>query len=253
MADTDSTPFFSDSPDLGADGTLDAALDTALAAPEPEADDDADTDEYEGEASPDESLDDGSSPEPDERESTRKLKAELDALRAERAEIESFKQAQAQAQAEHYWNSQWQGIQSGYAQAEQRIYAEAQKAYDPAAYVRERMAQLNQWRDGATATYYQQREQSLWQFAARQAVPGYAQEVARHYRLNKDDAKRLLKFPPEMMPQIAEELKAIRQNRKSAVAMKQAANPAPGSGTARTGSRRPESLDDLIDGLFAGR
>lgn len=166
------------------------------------------------------------------------VEAELRALRAQRDQIEQYQRQVAQQQAEQYWNGQWQRIEAGYAQEQQKIYAEAEKAYDPAAFVRERMTALNQWKNQATTNYYAQREQAVWSFAAQQAVPGYAREVAKHYGLDADDTQRLLKFPPDLMPQMAEELRSIRQDKRSAVAARTAANnPAPGSGAGRAGRK----------------
>lgn len=183
------------------------------------------------------SLDAGESPEP-ERTVPPEVQAELNALRAQRDQIEQYQRQQAQAQAEQYWNGQWQRIEAGYAQAQQQIYAEAEKAYDPAAFVRERMTALNQWKNQQTTNYYAQREQAVWQFAAQQAVPGYAREVAKHYGLDDADTQRLLKFPPDLMPQMAEELRAIRQDKRSVAAARTAANtPAPGSGQGRAGRK----------------
>lgn len=189
-----------------------------------------DTESMEGEANPPDSLDADDSPEP-ERTIPPEVEAELNALRAQREQIEQFQRAQAEQQAQAYWANAWSRIESAYAGEQQKIYAEAEKAYDPAAFIRERMGALESWKQQQTATYYRQREQAVWQFAAQQAVPGYAKVVADHYQLDESDRQRLLKFPPDLMPQIAEELRTIRQEKRKVTAAAVAANnPAPGSG-----------------------
>lgn len=222
-----------DTPMYDADGEPAAALDS-------EPDDAADAETLgatEGMIgdSPQASLDAADSPEPD-RVIPPEVEAELRALRAQREQWDQQQRAQAKAQAEQYWAGAWNQIEQGYATEQQKIYAESEKAYDPSAFVRERMTALNAWKTQATQNYYQQREQAVWQFAAQQAIPGYANVVAQHYGLDADDTKRLMKFPPELMPQMAEELRAIRQDKRSfAAAQKAANNPAPGSGAGRAG------------------
>lgn len=196
-----------------------------------------DTESMEGEANPLDLLNADDSPEP-EPTIPPEVEAELNALRAQRDQIEQYQRAQAEQQAQAYWANAWNRIESAYAGEQQKIYAEAEKAYDPAAFIRERMGALESWKQQQTATYYRQREQAVWQFAAKQAVPGYAKVVASHYGLDDADTSRLLKFPPDLMPQIAEELRTIRQEKRKVTAAAVAANnPAPGSGAGRAGRR----------------
>ena len=237
MTERDALEAVYDTPMFDADGEPAAEPDDLATDAEADAELSGATDALDDEATSPASLDAEESPDAEGNVPPEVL-AELNALRAQREQIEQYQRQVAQQQAEQYWNGQWQRIEAAYAQEQQKIYAQAEKAYDPAAFVRERMTALNQWKNQQTATYYAQREQAVWSFAAQQAVPGYAREVAKHYGLDDGDTQRLLKFPPDLMPQIAEELRSIRQDKRSAVAARTAANtPAPGSGAGRAGRK----------------
>lgn len=168
------------------------------------------------------------------------------ALAERERQIAEYEAGQRQAESERFWTGKWQEGQAWFAQEERRIYQEAERAYDPAAFVRERMGKLVSQRDQWTSQYYQAREQALWQFAAQRAIPIYARQVAEHFGLPAADVKRLLKYDPEQMPQIAHDLRELRQGQRSLAARKAGGGVRPGSGKGTSGRFKAGSDRHLL-------
>lgn len=143
---------------------------------------------------------------------------DLDAIRQQRdyamGILQQQQQQAEQQRAYQYWEGSRQQAEAVFAQQEQQIYKEAADAYDATAFIKERMATLNQNRDAWRSQYHAARESALRGAAERMAVPGYAAEVASHFGLPQQDVNELLQFPPQMMPQVAN-LMAQRQTQRS--------------------------------------
>lgn len=198
------------------------------------AEDDDDTEEVLDDE--DDSLDDGLPPDEDEGDDPADRVSQREQVLAERERrLAEHEAQQRQVESERFWTGKWQEGQSWFAGEERRIYQEAERAYDPAAFVRERMGKLVAQRDQWTSQYYQAREQALWQFAAQRAVPIYARQVAEHFGLPQSDVGRLLKYDPEQMAQIAADLRELRQGQKSLAARKAGGGVRPGSGRGTSG------------------
>lgn len=224
--DGDATPF----PDADGDDAPDDAGDD-----DPEADESGEPDDGDG--------DDDDDP----------LAAREAALREREAKLAEAERQRQQAESERYWSDKWASIEGEHAENLKAVFAHARNVpfEERDDYVAAWVAELDRRRTAKVGAYYQEREQALWQHAARQAVPLYAQEVAKHYGLAGDDAKRLLKYHPEQMPAVAEEIRDLRRAQKKAVAAQTLPKARPGSG--RGGGARVPRGSDAHLALLLGR
>ncbi len=138
--------------------------------------------------------------------------------RAQRAEqLEQFyaeqQHADEQAQADAYWNTAYQKAADWYNRQVNQIYAKAEDAIAPVAFIEQHMSTLNgQWTSWLNQ-FHANREQSAWNFAMQQAIPNYARDVAEYYGLPQDVVKELMQYPPDLMPREAERIKKERGER----------------------------------------
>lgn len=186
------------------------------------------------------------------------IDSRLARLERERDEAKAVLAAQEQARIQHetqaYWVNQKNQADAHFAAQEAKIYQEAANAYDPTAFVKNKMAQLNQARDAWTQQYYSAREQGMRQAMEQMAIPGYASEVARHYGLSAKDTEKLLRFHPDQMPQVAEliaEAKGISpQQLKQQMARSLGSGVAPGGSRASGGRKIKAGSDAHLAALF---
>lgn len=253
-----------------AEGSYAEALDAALDA-EPDEGDDDETDEAEDadapeaeaadsedEASPDEPP--AAAEEPSEPELPESVKAELEALREERAQLRRIQAEQAARESEQYWADQWNGLVGSYHQQIEKIEQDAKRVFGGAQAEEQFRVnahrRLAQWWTEQTQQYQGAREQALYEHQARQRVPHWAEQVARDFGLTPEDVPTLLGAyertgDPNAMPVLAEELRTLRRSQRQHEAGKRAAAAvAPGSGQAAP-RRKPRSLSDYYDQQMA--
>lgn len=181
---------------------------------------------------------------------------EVDEIRRQRDEAVAILQQQQrqaqQQQAYQYWEGSRQQADAAFAAQEKKIYQDAESAYDATAYIKEKMAVLNQQKDQWRTQYYAAREASLRQAAERMAVPSYAQELSSHYQLTPEATKELLTFPPEMMAKVADIMArtSTQQNRSQAARSMSQRMVAPGSG--RSSGRIKAGSDAHLYALLRG-
>lgn len=172
--------------------------------------------------------------------------ARREAELAEReARIAEAERAQRQAESEQYWSSKWDEGKTYYDRASRWIYDAAREQYDPVAFVEEKFAALNQWRDDYQAQFHRAQQAALWSYAAEQAKPQYARQVLAHYGLPEDDLPRLLKKSPEQMAEYAADLRDLRRAQKQAVAAQKLPKAKPGTGKAASSRVRAGSDEHL--------
>ncbi len=245
MDDRDLLSTLSTAGMVGDDGDPVGDPDDATAAlddPEPADAADPDSADAQDAAASDPSPDADEAPsEPDLPESVRD---ELESLRQERTQVRAALQEQQRQESERYWAGEWQRIEGEKARYQQAMYAEAEKAYNPAEFIRQRNQQIEQWHAGQTTGYYGAREQALWQFQAQKELPRYAEAVATHWGLPADDVPRLLALSnPNDMNAMADALRAARQTQKAAKA-RELAGALPGPGSGRASGNRPKAGSD---------
>lgn len=190
-------------------------------------------------------------PQEDVESRLERLERERDEAQAVLARQES---ARRQAEVQAYWtNTKSQG-DAYFSAQEAKIYQEAANAYDPAQFVRQRMAALNKQRNDWTQQYYASREAGYRQAMEQMAVPGYATEVASYYGLGAKEAQRLLAFHPDQMPQVAEmlaEAKGITpQQLRQQAARGLSGSIAPGGSRATGGRKIKAGSDAHLIALF---
>lgn len=229
--------FAGDGLDALVDASAEAVAEAASAAdgpPLPELADDADGGIAEGGKSPDDPL------------------SERERQIAEREQRLAASEAERQRQQnEAAWGQTWNNGMSWFAAAEQRVWRAAENAVDPEGYVREKLGQLNNQRAGWIAEYYQNLDNSRQEAIARSRIPEFAGYLIDKLGLPKTDYNRLMRYQndPDMMAQVAQDLRDIRQTQKSLAADERKRQPSPGSGSAG-GTKRPRNLDEYLDSLF---
>lgn len=207
-----------------------------------------------------ESLDDESSPLAgnDGEGPEESIDSRLARLERERDEAQSVlarqEQARQQQAAQQYWQQSKNQADAYFAAQESKIYQEAQNAYDPAAFVRQRMAGLNKARNEWNQQYFASRENTFRQAIEQMAVPGYASEVARHYGLGDGEAQQLLRFHPDQMPAIAEMLADAKgvspQQARRQAAQYMSGSIAPGGSRSSGGRKIKAGSDAHLVALF---
>lgn len=190
-----------------------------------------------------------------EEESIDSRLARLERERDEaQAQIAAQEMSRRQEESQAYWTNTKTQADAYFAAQEAKIYQEAANAYEPAKYLRAKMAQLNQQRNSWTQEYYAARENSLRQQMEQMAIPGYAAEVAKHFGLGRDDAERLLQFHPDQMPKVAELLADARgtspQQLKQQAARSLSGTVAPGGSRASGGRKIKAGSDAHLVALF---
>lgn len=242
---TENDSFFSE-------GSLDALVDSAAEDIAQAADESADGpplpaldgDEAGDGAEPGQSPDGGE----DDPLSKREKELQLREQRLAAEEAERYRQ-----QKEAAWGQTWNRGMAWFAQAEQAVWRNAENQVDPEGYVREKLSGLNQQRSQWIAEYYQNLDNSRQEEIARSRIPEFAQYLIQKLALPKTDYNRLMRYQndPDMMAQVAQDLRDIRQTQKSLAADKRRKQPSPGSGTA-AGARKARNLDEYVDALLGG-
>lgn len=165
----------------------------------------------------DSESDDAESTEKDDVKALKKKIAELEerAAAAEDYERQYAEQQRAaqQANAEQYWENAYLEAENWFRTRQQAIYAEADDAIAPVAYVQQQMDILSKQWTGWLRDFHALREQAAWQFAMQQALPNYAGQVADHYGLPRDAVPELLTYPHELIPREAQRMKRERDER----------------------------------------
>lgn len=220
--------------DSAAGEVLEAAEESAGGPPSPVLGDDEVEERAGGEASPEEGEADPLS----ERE--REIALREQRLAAQEAERQ-------RQEREAAWGHTWNNGMSWFAQAEQQIWRTAENQVDPEGYVRERLGQLNQKRAQWVAEYYQNLDTSRQEEMQRARIPEFAAYLIERLGLPKTDYDRLMRYrnDPDMMAQVAQDLRDIRQAQKT-LAKDGRRQPSPGSGSG-SGGKRPRSLDEYLD------
>lgn len=178
------------------------------------------------------------------------LRARLKEAEAREAQLVEYEQQMErvrhenqQREAEAYWDNSLAQANQYFLQREEAIYAEAERAVDPAAYIAQQMRGLNAQRVQWLNQFHALREQQVWQFAMQQALPNYAAELADYYGLGRDSVPELLTYPPDLIPREAERMKRDRdrqaaERRKATQAAKKAKNQQLAAGNTTPGDGR---------------
>lgn len=139
--------------------------------------------------------------------------AELARLRQERAEIEAMltqrAQAEAQAEAERYWNTYESELDSWMSKASQVIYQNAQNAYDQSAYIAREMEKVQKQYAEGQRQLRTAREQAIWGAVQQQQIPTVAGQIAQKYGLPQEAANDLMHLPPGLMEKEAQRLSKV--------------------------------------------
>lgn len=191
LSANDETPADDEAPDAEGD-----EADPLVA----EADDADDADEE------DDEEDEEEDEEPEDDEAAR-LRAEIDAYRQQQREAQA---AAAEAQAQAYWQQDRANVNGRLYQALQWVEQELSSAYDPNARLMELLPYVleNYTRD--LEAHHARREQAVWQIARQHGTRTYLSHIQERFGLDADDARRLAKYPPELMDRIAADLAATR-------------------------------------------
>lgn len=187
----------------------------------PDADDDEDLPDGDDDSGDDEEPGDPSAAQtPDEVAALKARIAQLEARARQAEEYEAHlaaEQAAAQqANNEAYWENAFAQGRRWYADQKARVYANADDAIAPVAYIRQQMEivddQYTRWLDETHAA----REYAYYQVAVQEALPNWVAEVAAYYGLPRDVVPELLTYPPDIIPREAERMKQRRDADKAA-------------------------------------
>jgi hypothetical protein len=173
-------------------------------APDAEGDE---ADPLAAEADDDDAADDEDD-EDEEDDAAAQLRREVEFYRQQQREAQA---AAAEAQSQAFWQQDRAAVNGRLYQALQWVEQELGSAYDPNARLMELLPYVLDHYTRDLEAHHARREQAVWQIARQHGTRTYLTHIQEQFGLDAADARRLAKYPPELMDTIAADLAAARR------------------------------------------